>query len=188
MSQGILGDRGKALEDSFFARESEAALTRLRTERDEGEARDRLALVAGLHDEEVLDRLLALDVGAEAWVALTLVPLIEVAWADGRIDPEERDAILTAAHADGVVRSTPAHAMLQGWLATRPGPELLGSWEAMTRALSEEFIGAERNALEDEVMGRARRVAEATGGYLGFGDKVCIEERSVMERLEKAFR
>jgi RPA family protein len=78
--------------------------------------------------------------------------------------------------------------MLEAWLASRPGPELLDTWEAMTRALCAQFASAERKALEEEVMGRARRVADATGGFLGFGDRVSIEERAVMERLAKAFR
>jgi hypothetical protein len=185
MNERVLEAQGKRLEESFFARENEATRARLR---EAGEARDRLAAVVGLRDEAMLDHLLALEVRAETWVALTLVPLIEVAWADGRIDAEERQAILDAADADGVVRASPAHAMLQGWLSTRPGPELLGSWEAMTRVLCEQFADAERSALEDEVMGRARRVAETTGGFLGFGDRVSIEERRAMERLEKAFR
>lgn len=187
MSRGILGDRGKALEESFFAQENEARVARLRAEKEKGEARERLAAVAGLHDEAMLDRLLDLDVGAETWVALTLVPLIEVAWADGRIDPEERDAILEAADADGVVRGSPAHERLESWLADRPNAELLESWEAMTRALCEQFTGAERAALEAEVMGRASRVADATGGFFGFGSRVSAEENAVMDRLEKAF-
>lgn len=187
MSKEFLDVRREALEASFFATGAESRLSELRAWRGAAEARDRLATVAGLHDAEVLDRLVALDVRPETWIALTLVPLIEVAWADGRIDPEEREAILAAAHTDGVERGSPAHGMLEAWLDARPGAGLLASWEAMTSLLCGRFAGPERTALKAEVMGRARRVAEAAGDFIGFGDKVSAEERGVMERLEKAF-
>lgn len=187
MGDASLGDRQQALEDRFFSEANRAALERLRTVRQRAEAREQLAEVAGLKDWKSLDRLADLGVRAETWIALTLVPLIEVAWADGRIDPEERAAILAAATRDGIAPGAPAHELLESWLAARPGAELLASWEDLAQALCARFEPPERGALRDAVMGRALRVAEAAGGFLDFGDPVCVEERAVMARLDKAF-
>lgn len=186
MGNGILEARRLAFEESFFAARTER-LRELRSGPAGAAVRERLAAIAGIRDAEVLDRLVSLDVRPETWIALTLVPLIAVAWADGRIDIEERDAILAAAESDGVVRGSPAHVMLESWLADRPGGALLESWETLTTALCQQFAEPERKALEAEVMGRALRVAEAAGDYFGIGDAVSDVERAVMARLQTAF-
>lgn len=187
MGKGILEDRRLAFEESFFAARSER-LRELRSDAAGAEIRERLAAIAGIRDAEVLERLVSLDVRPETWIALTLVPLIAVAWADGRIDVEERDAILAAAESDGVLRDSPAHTMLESWLAHRPGNELLGSWGTLAMALCQQFAEPERKVLETEVMGRALRVAEAAGDYFGVGDNVSDVERAVMARLQNAFQ
>jgi hypothetical protein len=44
-----------------------------------------------------------------------------------------------------------------------------------------------RQRLRDEVMGRARAVAEAAGGFLGLGRKVSAAEEAVLRELAQAF-
>jgi hypothetical protein len=46
---------------------------------------------------------------------------------------------------------------------------------------------AEQHALRDELIGRARHVAEAAGGFLGLGNKVSSAEEAVLEKLAGAF-
>jgi hypothetical protein len=38
-----------------------------------------------------------------------------------------------------------------------------------------------------ELLDRARTVAEAAGGFLGFGEKISAAERSVLDDLRQAF-
>jgi hypothetical protein len=45
----------------------------------------------------------------------------------------------------------------------------------------------EKRALRDELLGRARQVAEATGGFLGLGNKISPEEQVVLDELAKVF-
>jgi len=61
----------------------------------------KLAEASGLTDIDLVDRLVGLGIRASTLAALTLVPLIEVAWADDRMEAKERDAILAAAAATG---------------------------------------------------------------------------------------
>ena len=44
-----------------------------------------------------------------------------------------------------------------------------------------------RGALKEDLLGRARAVAEAAGGLLGFGNKVSKSEQAVLDDLEEAF-
>jgi hypothetical protein len=46
---------------------------------------------------------------------------------------------------------------------------------------------APKNALRDEILGRARTVAEAAGGFLGLGNKISSEEEVVLQQLAKPF-
>ena len=39
----------------------------------------------------------------------------------------------------------------------------------------------------DEILGRARNVAEATGGFLGLGNRISPEEEIILAELAKAF-
>ena len=41
--------------------------------------------------------------------------------------------------------------------------------------------------LHDEIIGGAKRVAEAAGGILGFGNRISREEQAVIDELERAF-
>lgn len=49
------------------------------------------------------------------------------------------------------------------------------------------ILKAAREALRGETIERSRAVAKATGGFLGFGNKISDEEESVLTDLEAAF-
>ena len=187
MPKDSLRERGRALEEAFFNRENEALLERLRGEKAKETTRDQLARASGLTDSALLDRLLELGVDAETLAALSLAPLVSVAWADGKLDAPERKAILDAADGRGIRQGSPTFELLQGWLATRPGPELQSAWMDYARVVLEE-LGEVRQGLERDVLGLARGVAEAAGGLLGFGNKVSDAEARVLAELETAFR
>ena len=91
MSNEILGDRGKALEELFFARENEK-FRQVKQEKDDAENRKAaLSAASGISDDTVLDQFIALNLSSDSLTALSLVPLVEVAWADGNMDVVARD-------------------------------------------------------------------------------------------------
>ena len=186
-SDEFLGKRKKALEETFFAKQNQALVDELRQKRDREAARQALAGLAGIGDNAVLDRLIELEIGPDTWSAISLVPLVETAWADGDVDEKERRAVLAAAEANGAGPNSPGYQLLEGWLESRPGAELLESWAEYISALCETLSPADKAALKGEVLGRARAVAEAAGGILGFGNKVNDAEAETLAKLEKAF-
>ncbi len=187
MSEDFLGDRRKALEESFFARENAKHLDRLKTEKRTHASREALAQVSGIRSDDVLEKLHELGVEADTWVAVSVAPLVEVAWADGKIDDSEREAVLSGAEANGIGSSSPGYQLLESWLANRPDGRLLEVWGEFIVGLCAELSEAERNALKNEILGRARSVAEAAGGFLGLGKRVSPEEEVILEELAKAF-
>jgi hypothetical protein len=182
-----LDEKRAALEEAFFRKQDEPLHARLRAERERREARDALGREAGLSDATLVDRLVALGIRADTVEALVLVPLVEVAWADGTMDPREREAVLRAAASVGIAKDSPGYDLLEAWTHQRPAPELLESWRSYIRTLGAELSADHRWHLEEQVMGKARAVAEAAGGFLGLA-KVSKSEEAVLAALEAAFR
>ena len=186
-STRILDERRQALEEAFFRKESERLRLRLHEERERREARDALGRQCGLSDATLLDRLVVLGIRADTVEALVLVPLVEVAWADGEMDPRERNAVLRAAASVGIAKGSPGYALLESWTEERPSPDLLESWRAYIATLGRALSADHRWHLEEQVMGKARAVAKAAGGFLGIA-RVSKEEEAVLAELEAAFR
>ncbi len=187
MSDDFLGDRKKALEESFFAKQNAELLERIKAEREKQATQEGLQRVSAISDPEVLGKLVELGIAPETWSAISLVPLVEVAWANGQVEEKERIAVLSGAEANGVISGSPAYELLEGWLARRPDARLLAVWGECIVALCAQLNAAEQNSLKEQVLGRAHEVAAAAGGFLGLGNKISPEEEVVLEQLAKAF-
>jgi hypothetical protein len=183
----ILRDRGKGLEDEFFRREDQRLLARLRDLNEAETNREALSKASGITTPEVLDRLLQLGIRPQTLAALSIVPLVEVAWADGALDAKERGTVLAHAGAAGITGGSPAYALLEAWLERRPNQELLDAWGDLVRAIREQIGADEAARLKAEIVERARVVARASGGVLGLGSKVSRAEAAMLASLERPF-
>jgi tellurite resistance protein len=171
------------LEAAFFARENAELLERLRAKAARADQHAALREVLPNADEATLDRLIELGIKPETALAVVLVPLAAVAWADGEIDPKERAAILHAAEERGVTAGGAAHQLLSDWLSSKPGPEVLDAWQRYVRSVWPALNEDERRQMRERSLGMAERVAEAAGGFLGFGSRVSAAERAVLDRI-----
>jgi len=176
----------RALEEQFFLERERELLRTFREQMAAKERKQALAEASGITDEDLLDQLDKLDLGPETLAALSLVPLIAVAWADGKMDAKERQAVLAAAEQKGIQADHPGHPLLEGWLQRPPGRQLLQIWKDYVAALGETLSESARSALKHDLLGRARAVAEAAGGMLGLGSKVSKSEQAVLDELEAA--
>jgi hypothetical protein len=186
-SPEILRDRGRSLEDEFFRREDKRLLAKLSEVKAAETSREALAKASGITSPDLLDRLLKLGVTAETVTALSLVPLVEVAWADGSLDARERRTVLERAREAGVEPGSTAQALLEAWLERRPDAALLDAWTQMVRSLREQLGPAEAERLKTTLLDHARAVARASGGVLGLGSKVSGAEAAMLATLEAAF-
>lgn len=188
MPSDFLSDRKAGLENAFFAKQ-DAELRRRMAENEANKARKAALLeVSGIRDESVLDTLLGLNVTSETLAVMSLVPLVAVAWADGTLESRERSAVLRAAEEGGVGRQSPSYELLDGWLAKRPPPDLIVAWKQYVAAVTATLDGPARAALRTEIVGRARSVAEAAGGFLGLTGRVSDAEKRVLDELEATFQ
>jgi hypothetical protein len=187
MSDDVFNDRRSALEAEFFRKQDAALIKRLRETGDAKQQKDALSTASGITDAAVLDRLLAMNIGADTIAALSLVPLVMVAWADGEIDDKERAAVLAGAAEAGIHQPDVSYSLLAQWLHNRPPVELVSTWKEYIGALAPTLSVEARNSLKSSLLTRARKVAEATGGFLGLGRKMSDAEANVLRDLERAF-
>jgi len=148
-----LGKSARALEDSFFAKENGKLLEKLRAQARRERKREVLRGALKIDDDRVLDHLVDLDLSPEAIVAFSLVPLVEVAWAEGSIQEKERDAILRAAEERGVAPDSVSHMLLENWLRKRPDARLLEVWRHYARALFRALEPDERTMMRQRSQG-----------------------------------
>ncbi len=166
MSEAFLGERRKSLEEAFFAKQQAELLQKLQQEQHAQTRREALRAASGIKDEAVLDQLADLDIQSETVAAVALVPLVAVAWADNSLDDKERSAILSGAQQSGLEAGHPSYQLLEGWLVDPPEPALVDTWKHYIGALLPTLSSASGQALKQDVLGRARAVAEASGGFL----------------------
>jgi hypothetical protein len=181
-----LEERGRALENQFFDKENKVKLASLKEKLDSQATRDELRKASGMSDDSVLDQLVGLGLRGNTIAALSLAPLIAVAWADGTVQDNERNAILQGAIGKGLDQGTDGYELLQSWLARQPPPELFTAWEAYIKALAAQLNDEQNRLLKNQILGFAKMVAASAGGILGFG-KVSGTEEKILERIESAF-
>lgn len=174
----------QSLEDEFFLREDQRLMESLREMRALEETTGLLAEVSGIKDPGLLRHLAELKVTPAVATSLAILPLIEVAWADGKVEPNESEAIL--ASLDRVLFfQTIDRDIVESWLTHKPRASLFSAWEAYARDLCTRLSGEERRHLADEILAQARVVAQAAGSVLGFGG-ISKSEQAVLDRLGQA--
>ena len=186
MSEVTLEERGRALENQFYEKQDQEKLAAMKQKLESQATRDELRKASGMTDDAVLDKLVGLGLRANTIAALSLVPLIEVAWADGEIQDNERSAILQGAHGKGLEQGSDGYELLQSWLRKKPQPALIEAWEGYIKALTGQLNDEQNKLLKNQIVGFAKMVAAAAGGFLGIG-KVSASEEKVLSRIDAAF-
>ena len=187
MSEVTLEERGRALENQFYEKENKEKLAAMKAKLDTQQSKEDLRKASGMTDDAVLDKLVHLGMSANTIAALSLVPLIQVAWADGTIQDNERTAILQGAHGKGLEQGTPGYELLQTWLTKQPSDELLDAWESYIKALVAQLNDEQKRLLKNQIVGFAKMVAASAGGFLGIG-RISAAEEKVLARIEAAFQ
>ena len=185
-NQDSLAKRGRTLEDEFFHRVDQKLAEEIRAKMAAENERKQLEQTCGLRDTALLEAIVALGIGVETMVGLSLVPLVQVAWADGVIDRRERDAVLKAADTSDCPVGSAAYQLLDHWLAENPPASLFEAWKYYISALKGSMPPENWDKLRDEIVSHTRKVATAAGGILGIGS-ISKQEDAVFAEVKSAF-
>jgi hypothetical protein len=184
---GLLDARRRTLEDAFFHKRDAILIEQYHAMEKMKKTKSALRKVSGITRDDVLDKLVSLDVRPETLASLAMVPLVEIAWADGSIQVEEREAILKAAAKNGFTRDSIDFALIESWLARRPPESLLEAWTHYIQGLCTNLNKGQIAGLRTDLVGHARDIAKASGGFLGLGSKISKSEQAMIDRLKAAF-
>lgn len=179
-----LGDRRRTQEEEYFRKQEKELIEKMRRRAGEEDNRRRMGEQMGVADEEILHDLQALGYTAETVMLLHLLPLVQMAWAEGSVSDRERDLITEAARSRGIEASSPADRQLTSWLTNRPSDDFFERTLRTIGALLQARPVEEREASQRDLLSYCAAIASASGGILGFG-RVSDEERQVLARISQ---
>ncbi|MHB8054735.1 MAG: hypothetical protein ACYDH3_05765 [Candidatus Aminicenantales bacterium] len=146
-----------------------------------------LSEISGIADEAILRKLAILDIQVEVLATLSVIPLLQAAWADGKIDDKGREATLQAAETFGVLEGHVTRGLLEHGLRNHPPKGLIESWIFYMQGLCQLLEKDERRMLKKDVLRKARVIAEAEGGKRKTKAKISRRKEEVLLLLEQAF-
>jgi hypothetical protein len=119
---------------------------------------------------------------------LLLSPLVEIAWADGRVTRGESNAIFEVAEGYGLFQDDAQYCELLENLTSRPAPQTVGQmWQDFNR-LFEYLPETEREDIAFCLKVQARFVAEQSSDNLvSFlrGERICRNEQEALQIVEQ---
>jgi hypothetical protein len=192
MDKGIFSDREKAMEANYFRDQDARLLEKLR----QGAKLDEIAEV--LRDKLQIDnpelhaRARAAGITPETVAAFFLAPLVQVAWAEGKVSTRERTVVLRLATERDVAEGSAAYKQLEEWLDARPSDEL---FDTAVEVLMFGFAVLPFNEREERikrVVDACREVAAASGSelahQLGLGTGVSRTEAQMLDEINSRLR
>ncbi len=185
-NDGITGDI-RSREEEYFRRKDRELVERLRRTAEANEARRALEASSGIHDPAALQELEALGFTPDTVSLLPVVPIIQVAWAEGGVSEEERALIVQFARERGIQPGSVADQQLSLWLRERPAEDVFARATRLIRALLDHPDGQGHTLRLEDLIHRCEEIAAASGGILGFG-KISSEERSLLARIQSALK
>ena len=136
-----------------------------------------------MQDDALRARLRSLGIDARTWRAVALLPLVEVAWADGRVQAKERDRILSLAEASGALQGD-GRLLVESWLGHPPSAGYFRRGREVLRGLQSQL---EADGVHlDDILDGCTAVAKAAGGLFGVLGGVDAVERAVLADIADA--
>ncbi len=174
--------RGQTREDEYFRKKDRELVERMRRAAAEAEAREGLSTQTGLSDPEILQELRALGFTPDTVSLLPLLPLVQVAWAEGGVTDAERHTVNTLARARGIAEGGAADRQLADWLTSQPDADVFARATRLIAAVL-AAQGPESGALTaDDLVKYCETIAGASGGVFGI-KKISGEERALIATL-----
>jgi hypothetical protein len=186
----FLDDRRRALEDEYFRKKDRELIEKMRLASASERAKSALSAKTGLSDPDLLKDLQELGFTPDTVSVLPLVPIIQMAWAEGGITSAERQLLVTLARQREIAAGSPADTLLSEWMASKPSEAVFARATRLIRAMLDAG-GPDSEAAghwtADEVIQYSESIAAASGGIFGLG-KISADEREVLANIAETLK
>ena len=141
-----------------------------------------------MSDPALLAELAALGFTPETVSVLPLVPIVEMAWAEGGVTAAERDAARHAGPRAAASRKAapPIDSFRTGWRGS-PRADVFARATRLIRAMLDTGSPASGTLTADDLIKYSESIAAASGGILGIG-KISAEERATLAKIVAALK
>jgi hypothetical protein len=175
-----LSDRRRTHEEEYFQKKDRELVEKMRQQaKAEAQLRE-LGGQVGVTDPQLIHELAELGFTPETVKLLPLIPVLEMAWAEGGVTPPERKMVVDVARARGIEADSAADHQLLEWLDRRPEESVFRRAGRLINAL---FASEARVSLTpDQLRKYCEAIAEASGGLFGIR-RVSADERATLERI-----
>ena len=187
MEKDSLGERGRALEEEYFRKKDRELVEKMRRAAEADSARAKLGQTTGLSDPVLLQELQELGFTAETVSLLPLVPVVQMAWAEGGVTREEREVLVRLARSRGIAADSAADRQLSDWLGNRPDDAVFARAGRLIRALLDSGSPSTGTLTAEELVLQAEKIAAASGGILGLG-RISPEERALLKQIAEELK
>jgi hypothetical protein len=175
-----ISDRRRTHEEDYFQKKDRELVEKMRRQAKAEEELRALGERVGVTDPELIHELAGMGFTPDTVKLLPLVPVIEMAWAEGGVTAAERKMVIEVARARGIEEGSPADHQLAQWLDRQPEQSV---YERARRLIGALFASGGRFEITpDDVLKYCEAIAEASGGIFGIG-RVSSEERATLARI-----
>ena len=188
MAEGdFLDDRRRSLEEDYFRRKDRELVEKMRNAAAADRAQSEMSAKTGLNDPALLKELDTLGFTPETISVLPLVPIVEMAWAEGGITPAERTLLVKLARDRGIAEGSPADRQLSELMARQPSPDVFARATRLIRAMLDTGSSEGGTMSAEDLIKYSESIAAASGGILGIG-RISAEERATLARIVTALK
>ncbi len=175
-----LSGRKRANEENYFQTKERELIERIRQRAKAQQQLRELGEKVGVTDPEVSRELAELGFTVETVKLLPLVPVLEMAWAEGGVTDAERKMVVDVARGRGIEAGSTADRQLADWLDRRPDDDVFRRAGRLISALFES--GGRFELTPDDIIKYCEAIAEASGGLFGIR-RVSSDERATLSRI-----
>jgi hypothetical protein len=176
-------EREHWLEEEYFGKKNQELIEKMRERRAREADRQKMAEIMGINDQEVLEALQDLGYTSETIQLLHIVPLVEVAWAEGGVADREREMIFKIAQSRGIQPGSAAHEVLTHWLEEKPTGRFFENTLRAIGVVLALLPEEQREASRRDLISYCSQIASVVAsGILGRGG-ITDEERALIAHI-----
>lgn len=169
-------------EDKYFKERDQESRAKLRAKLEqqasELDEQQKIAKSVDIDDAELASRIKQLGFDGDSARVFDLLPLIHVAWADGKIQKRERAGILRVLETRGIQPGSEAFRMIESLLEERPSDaymkQSLEVLRQVTKGLSDRA---------QSIVDMCIEIAASSGGIFGVGKRIGEDEKGQISEI-----